>query len=109
MGEIASHGYFVIADGTPKGSGSRPMNRDIRRVGKPLARVRHWAIAENEKPCSAYYQSLDTTKIAANGFSCGRLMAEGTAGDPRITTWGLNSSRLISANRPSTRPSTRPC
>ena len=26
-------------------------------------------------------------------------MAEGTAGDPRITTWGLNSSGLFSANQ----------
>ncbi len=99
MGEIASHGYFVIADGTPNGSGSRPMNTsDIASMGKPLLAYVAWAVAENDKPCSAYYQSLDTTKIAANGFSCGGLMSEGTAGDPRITTWGLNSSGLISAN-----------
>jgi hypothetical protein len=26
-------------------------------------------------------------------------MSEGTAGDPRITTWGLNSSGLLSANQ----------
>jgi hypothetical protein len=28
-----------------------------------------WAIAENDKSCSAYYQRLETTKIAADGFS----------------------------------------
>ena len=98
MGEIASHGYFVIADGTPKGSGNRSMTSDPVGMGKPLLAYVTWAIAENEKPCSAYYHSLDTTKVAANGFSCGGLMAEGTAGDPRMTTWGLNSSGLISAN-----------
>ncbi|HXU03397.1 MAG TPA: alpha/beta hydrolase, partial [Polyangia bacterium] len=66
---------------------------------KPLLAYVAWAIAENDKPCSAYYQSLDTTKIAANGFSCGGLMSEGTAGDSRMTTWGLNSSGLLSANQ----------
>ena len=68
-------------------------------MAKPLIAYIDWAIAENGKSCSAYYQSLDTTKIAANGFSCGGLMAEGTAGDPRMTTWGLTSSGLFSANQ----------
>jgi hypothetical protein len=100
MGEIASHGYFVVADGTPNGSGSRSMNTsDFAAMGRPLIAYIDWAIAENGKPCSAYYGSLETTKIAANGFSCGGLMAEGTAGDPRITTWGINSSGMFSANQ----------
>ena len=100
MGEIASHGYFVIADGTPNGTASRSMDTsNIAGMGKPLLAYVTWAIAENDKPCSAYYQSLDTTKIASNGFSCGGLMAEGTAGDPRITTWGLNSSGLFGADQ----------
>lgn len=99
MGEIASHGYFVIADGLPNGTGMRSMGTDTAAMGKPLLAYIDWAIAENNKPCSAYYQSLDTTKIATNGFSCGGLMAEGTAGDPRITTWGLNSSGLFSADQ----------
>ena len=98
MGEIASHGYFVIADGTPNGTGSRSMG-STASMGKPLLDYITWAIAENDKPCSAYYHSLDTTKIATNGFSCGGLMAEATAGDPRITTWGLNSSGLFSADQ----------
>ncbi len=99
MGEIASHGYFVIADGTPNGSASRAQTSDVVSMAKPLLAYIDWAIAENEKPCSAYYQSLDTTKIMANGFSCGGLMAEGTAADSRITTWGLNSSGLLSPNQ----------
>lgn len=100
MAEIASHGYFVIADGKPGGSGSRSMNSsDPVAMGKPLLAYITWAIAENRKPCSAYYQSLDTSKISTNGFSCGGLMSEGTAGDPRITTWALNSSGLFSTNQ----------
>jgi dienelactone hydrolase len=99
MGEIASHGYFVVADGTPNGSGNRTMDSsNPANMGKPLLAYIDWAIAENGKPCSAYYQSLDTTKIASNGFSCGGLMSEGTAGDPRMTTWGINSSGLLGAN-----------
>jgi hypothetical protein len=68
-------------------------------MAEPLLTYLTWAIAENEKPCSAYHQSLDTTKIAANGFSCGGLMAEGTAPDPRITTWGITSSGMFSADQ----------
>ena len=100
MAEIASHGYLVIADGTPGGSGSRPMNAsDIVGMGKPMLAYITWAISENRKPCSAYYQSLDTTKIGSNGFSCGGLLSMGTAHDPRITTWGLTSSGSFSDNR----------
>jgi hypothetical protein len=99
MAEIASHGYFVIADGTPNGTGTRPMNaNNLDEMGKaPLAYIT-WAIAENRKPCSNYYQSLDTSKIASNGFSCGGLLAMGTAKDPRMTTWGLTSSGSFSNN-----------
>jgi len=99
MAEIASHGYFVVADGTPNSTAAnRAMMNDIVAMAKPLLAYVTWAIAENDKPCSAYYQSLETTKVAANGFSCGGLMAEGTAGDPRITTWGINSSGTLSSN-----------
>lgn len=100
MAEIASHGYFVIADGTPGNKASRTMDSgNPTAMGKPLLAYIDWAIAENEKPCSAYYKSLDSTKIASNGFSCGGLMSEGASGDPRMTTWGLNSSGLFAANQ----------
>ena len=99
VGEIASHGYFVIADGPPSGGKSNRSMGDTVSMGKPLLAYIAWAIAENSKPCSAYFQSLDTTKVATAGFSCGGLMAEGTAGDPGITTWMLNSSGLFSADQ----------
>ncbi|MBN2526479.1 MAG: alpha/beta hydrolase [Deltaproteobacteria bacterium] len=99
MIEIASHGYFVVADGTPGGSGSRSMNTsNIESMGEPLLAYVSWAIDENNKPCSEYYHALATSKVSSNGFSCGGLMAEGTAGDPRITTWALNSSGMLAAN-----------
>jgi hypothetical protein len=95
MAEIASHGYVVVADGTP---GSKEPNRDLGGGGDVLLAYVDWVIAENSKPCSAFYQSIDTTKVAANGFSCGGLMAAGTAGDPRMTTWGHTSSGSFSVN-----------
>jgi hypothetical protein len=100
MAEIASHGYFVVADGTPNGSGNREMDRsNLAAMAAPLIAYIDWAIAENEKPCSAYYQSLDPTKISANGFSCGGLMSQATVIDPRITTWGVTSSGMAGANQ----------
>jgi hypothetical protein len=99
MGEIASHGYFVVADGTPNGTGNITMDKSkLETMGAPLRAYIDWAIAENGKPCSAYYQSLDTTKISSNGFSCGGLMAQGTVMDPRITTWGVTSSGMKGAD-----------
>jgi hypothetical protein len=100
MAEIASYGYFVVADGTPNGTSNRPMDRsNMEAMGAPLIAYIDWAVAENEKPCSAYYQSLDTAKIASNGFSCGGLMSQATITDPRITTWGVTSSGMAGASQ----------
>jgi hypothetical protein len=41
---------------------------------------------------------LQTTKIAADGFSCGGLMAANVSGDPRFSAIGITSSGLMSAN-----------
>ncbi len=100
MAEIASYGYFVVADGTPNGTGNITMDRSkLAEMAAPLMAYIDWAIAENAKPCSAYYQSLDTTKVASNGFSCGGLMSQGTVLDPRIVTWGVNSSGMAGADQ----------
>ena len=100
MAEIASHGYFVVADGTPNGTGNRTQDRSmLKAMAAPLVAYIDWAIAENGKPCSAYYQSLETSKIAANGFSCGGLMSQAMVVDARVTTWGLNSSGMAGANQ----------
>ncbi len=95
MGEIASHGYFIVADGTPGSTNACAGGQD----GKAFLDYITWAIAENGKSCSAYYQSLDTTKIAADGFSCGGLMSENVSGDSRFTAIGITSSGLFSADQ----------
>jgi len=95
MGEIASHGYFIVADGTPGGTNSCAGGQD----GKAFLDYITWAIAENGKSCSAYFQALDTAKVAADGFSCGGLMAENVSGDPRFAAVGITSSGLFSADQ----------
>ena len=94
MAEIASWGYFIVADGTPGGTNACGGGQD----GRAFLDYLTWAIAENGKSCSAYYQSLETTKIAADGFSCGGLMSENVSGDARFSAIGITSSGLMSAN-----------
>ena len=94
MAEIASWGYFIVADGTPGSTNACGGGQD----GKAFLDYITWAIAENGKSCSAYYQRLETTKIAADGFSCGGLMSENVSGDPRFSAIGITSSGLMSAN-----------
>jgi len=95
MAEIASWGYFIVADGTPGATGACAGGQN----GAAFLDYLTWAIAENGKSCSAYYQSLETTKIAADGFSCGGLMAENVSGDPRFAAIGFTSSGQMSANK----------
>jgi hypothetical protein len=71
---------------------------DMAQIISPARAYITWAIAENRKPCSAYYQSLDTSKVAGNGFSCGGLFGQAVAGDPRTATWGVSSSGSFGNN-----------
>jgi hypothetical protein len=96
LGEVVSHGYFVIADGHP--DGEYMPRTSTGDQGAPLIKYIDWITAENDKPCSAYYQSIDTTKVATSGTSCGGLMALATAKDPRMTTFTANSSGLFAAD-----------
>jgi hypothetical protein len=52
----------------------------------------NWAIAENGRPGSKYYQRLDTGKIAVMGQSCGGVQAIDAAHDPRVSTLGVWNS-----------------
>lgn len=99
--EIASHGYVVFSDGTPNGTGSGSMTNDIVGMGKPLVDYIKFAIKENNRPCSPYYRSLDTTKTAAFGWSCGGLMAEGAAASnlSALSTFMVLNSGMTSLNQ----------
>ncbi|GAA3786424.1 hypothetical protein GCM10022226_00660 [Sphaerisporangium flaviroseum] len=85
--EIASHGFLVIASGSPNGSGST--------TSQMLTQSIDWAVAENGRQGGKYYGRLDTSKIAVGGFSCGGLEAYAVSNDSRITTTTIFSSGLL--------------
>ncbi|MFE9917019.1 cellulose binding domain-containing protein [Micromonospora sp. NPDC005553] len=85
--EIASHGFLAIANGAPNGSGST--------TSQMLTQSIDWAVAENSRQGSKYYNKIDTSKVAVAGFSCGGLEAYAVSNDPRVTTTGIFSSGLL--------------
>jgi len=54
-----------------------------------------WAMTENERAASKYYQHLNTGKIAVMGQSCGGVQAIEVAADPRVTTAMVWNSGLF--------------
>jgi dienelactone hydrolase len=89
--EIASHGFVIIAYGTPNGTGMSELTTN----GVPQTKAMDWAVKENERPCSPYHRKLNTQKIAAMGQSCGGLMTLGASADPRPTTVVIWNSGLL--------------
>ncbi|WP_328650233.1 cellulose binding domain-containing protein [Micromonospora sp. NBC_00330] len=85
--EIASHGFLAIANGAPNGSGST--------TSQMLTQSIDWAVAENSRQGSKYFNKIDTSKVAVAGFSCGGLEAYAVSNDPRVTTTGIFSSGLL--------------
>lgn len=85
--EIASHGFLVISNGAPNGSGSTS--------SAMLTQSIDWAVAENARNGSPLRDRLDTSKIAVAGFSCGGIEAYAVSGDPRVTTTMIFSSGLL--------------
>lgn len=116
--ELASHGYLVIANGGIKsGPGtvaSPPLppppapGPDGSFVPPPpqtsasqLTQAIDWAISENARPGSPYFGKLETTRIAASGWSCGGVQAlTVSTGDPRISTTVIHNSGLFPAGGP---------
>ncbi|GAA4463197.1 cellulose-binding domain-containing protein [Phytohabitans houttuyneae] len=87
---IASYGFLVLANGSPNGSGTT--------TSAMLTQSMDWAVAENARQGGKYYGRLDTSKIAAAGFSCGGLEAYDVSTDPRVTTTGIFSSGYLNAS-----------
>lgn len=96
--EIASHGYVIVSDGTPNGTGGRDQGSGFNALGAHLLTPMNWLIQQNSKPCSRFYQSLDTTKLGSFGFSCGGLMAYGAGFDRRIKAVMIMNSGMLGAD-----------
>lgn len=114
LSDIASYGYLVIAVG--------PIVADYRRMpGMPMAPVTastatsagaaqlpppathspqlidaiNWALAENARKDSRYYQRINPKAIAVMGMSCGGAQAIEASADARVTTTVIWNSGLF--------------
>ena len=90
--EFASHGFLVIANGRPGGSGSTDADM--------LTEAVDWAESENTRPLSEYRGRIDTDRVAVMGQSCGGLETYEVADDPRITTTVIWNSGMFSDRDP---------
>lgn len=110
LGQVASHGYLVIASG-PKDAvlpafASQRAGQAAQSAGtipagrtqdQDLIKAIDWAIAENSREGSPYFGRLDPERVAVMGQSCGGLQATAVAGDPRISTVVIWNSGVFNA------------
>ena len=94
LSEIASHGFLIVSDGSPEGSGVR-LDSLQSPNGTALIEALDWVFDQNDRACSPLYQKLDITNVAAMGQSCGGLMTYGASADPRLTTIVIWNSGLF--------------
>lgn len=107
--EIASYGFLAIAIGPPQTVQFQPRAPAPGAANAPpkpgppatkstqLIDAINWAIAENSRQGSKYYEKLDTSKIAVMGQSCGGIQALAVAEDPRIKLIGIWNSGILNA------------
>ena len=91
--QIASHGYVIVALGTPGGGAAPPAdgNTDATQASQMIEAI-EWAERETARDGGAFHRRIDVTRIAVGGHSCGGLQALSVSHDPRIdTTLVLNS------------------
>ncbi|MBD0832544.1 alpha/beta hydrolase [Aestuariibaculum sediminum] len=91
LSEIASHGYIVVAIGALKLANDENWESTEAHM---LIGAMDWLVAQNANPGSDYCQSLDLSKIAAGGQSCGGAQVMAVAKDPRIQTYMMFNSGM---------------
>lgn len=91
--QIASHGYVIVALGTPGGGAAPPAdgNTDATQASQMIEAI-EWAERETARDGGPFHRRIDVTRIGVGGHSCGGLQALAISHDPRIdTTLVLNS------------------
>lgn len=82
--EVASHGFFVIANGLPDGSGRT--TSDLQKAALD------WVTS------SAAPDFVDSSKISTSGQSCGGLESYDFSGDERVSVLGIFNSGFLRAS-----------
>lgn len=114
--EIASHGYLAIANGRILSGPGAPLNAApvmpaVRNPAQPgecrdfpppatqaeqLREAIDWALQENTRKGSIYFERIDPHAIAVSGWSCGGLQAlQIAASDPRVRTTVIHNSGIF--------------
>jgi dienelactone hydrolase len=77
---LATHGFVVIASNTSPQMGTQVA------LGEEMVAAVSWIVQEFTRSGSDYNGTVDTSKIAATGYSMGGLASMSAAADPRWTT-----------------------
>jgi hypothetical protein len=99
--EIASHGYLVIVPGRLYSGPDSVERENPEETGfdgtrpEQLNQAIDWALAENIREGSPYYNRIDPEAIAISGYSCGGVQALLNAGDQRAETMVIMNSGLF--------------
>ncbi len=99
--EIASHGYLAIAPGRIYSGPGAVEREDSEETGldgtrpEQLNQAIDWALAENVREGSPYYNRIDPEAIAISGYSCGGVQALLNAEDQRADTMVIMNSGLF--------------
>ena len=80
------------AGGGGQGRGGVPR---VMTDGSALIAAIDWIAKEGNDPASRFYLTVEASRVAAMGMSCGGLMSYGASADPRVATVGIWNSGLI--------------
>jgi len=84
------------AGGAPgAGPGGAGRGNGAMLDGTALVQAIDWIAKEGNDKTSRFYQTVETSRVAAMGMSCGGLMSYGASADPRVATVGIWNSGLI--------------
>jgi dienelactone hydrolase len=95
--EVASHGIFIIANGTPGGAAENP--NGIWETSHPNGTLHQQAIDWVHKVAgTGKYTNVVPERLAAAGQSCGGMQAYTQAHDPRVKALGIFNSGAKETN-----------
>ncbi len=92
LSEVAAKGFLIIANGP-----IAPEAVTNSTTAAQLTEALDWAIQENSRKGSKHAGTLDITKIAVMGHSCGGRQALTVSSDPRVKTSLILNSGVSTA------------